>query len=224
MLRRWGANTSALFRPSRFRSFSSAPASPHQDEVLISTCKRWVHQWVIANKLCPWTAGVYVNNAILYSVDNEMHLDDSTLDEDKIHTSLKNIWEVSNQILDESSSFSTALIIFPKMTDFGDFLDFAQLVETCLEKEQLDEHIQVAHFHPDYQFQDAVDENDVENFTNRSPFPILHLIKVSDLHAALEAYPSDPADIWKKNKVTMKALGLSAAISTLADISRQPPR
>jgi hypothetical protein len=86
--------------------------------------------------------------------------------------------------------------------DYNDFLDVA---DAAVEELQLDGILQVASFHPDYQF-DETHIDDIENFSNRSPYPTLHLLREDSIDAAVAAFP-DAGDIYERNIETLKALG-----------------
>ena len=86
-----------------------------------------------------------------------------------------------------------------------DFNDFLEVADAAVEALQLDGILQVASFHPDYQF-DETHADDIENFSNRSPRPTLHLIREASIDAAVEAFP-DAADIYERNIETLQRLG-----------------
>jgi len=129
----------------------------------------------------------------------------------------------------DSSSTHTMLICLPKLNDFDEYLDLYYLVEELLENKALDSHIQLASFHPNYRFQgvslhihihihihivykiiffmlQGTEENAIENWTNRSPYPMIHLLRVEEVSAALSTYRRNPDDIWKDNVNKMKDL------------------
>ena len=113
----------------------------------------------------------------------------------------------------------TTLIILPEVLDeFEAYLDFIDMSEFILEEVDLDGVIQIASFHPDYQF-DETEPTDVENYTNRSPFPMLHLLREESVNRAIEAYP-EIGDIPDNNIDTMNKLGLTRVKQMLDDISR----
>ena len=101
----------------------------------------------------------------------------------------------------------TTLLVHPGvLQDFLDFNDFLDVVDAAVEDLELDGVLQVASFHPDYQFADA-DPDDVENYSNRAPYPTLHLIREESLDRAIEAFP-EAEDIYETNKATLRKLGL----------------
>jgi uncharacterized protein len=106
----------------------------------------------------------------------------------------------------DPQDIDTTLLILPDaMDDFLDFNDFEELSERLLKRMRLVGALQVATFHPKCQFADT-QVDDIENFTNRSPYPILHLIREKSIDKAVEAFP-DAADIYK-NIETIQRLGL----------------
>ena len=128
--------------------------------------------------------------------------------------------------------YNTTLVVTPQFKDFDTFLNIVDMVEDTLNSIELTDYIQVASFHPKYLFNDTREE-DSENFTNKSPFPIIHLLKVQDVTHAIQSYSSISAvsdnnsniskrnnkyntsesttvsmdNIWKLNIKRMKRLG-----------------
>ncbi|MDX9844407.1 MAG: DUF1415 domain-containing protein, partial [Aquabacterium sp.] len=102
----------------------------------------------------------------------------------------------------------TTLLVHPGvLQDFLDFNDFLDVVDAAVEELELDGVLQVASFHPDYQFADA-NADDIENYSNRAPYPTLHLIREESLDRAIEAFP-EAEDIYETNKATLRKLGLA---------------
>ena len=101
----------------------------------------------------------------------------------------------------------TTLLIHPDvLTDFLDYNDFLGVAEATVADLGLEGVIQIASFHPRYQFAGTA-EDDVENYTNRSPYPMLHLLREASVERAVAAFP-DAAEIYEKNIATMRALGI----------------
>lgn len=101
----------------------------------------------------------------------------------------------------------TSLLVLPKAFPvFLDFNDFLYMANKVLENEGWSGQLQIASFHPDYQFAGTTEEQ-VENYTNRAPFPILHLLREDSLEMALEKV-KDPDEIYKRNIKTMEDLGI----------------
>jgi hypothetical protein len=101
---------------------------------------------------------------------------------------------------------TTLLIIQNLLQDFVDYNDFLNVADDCLLALDLEGEIQIASFHPQYQFA-GTDEDDITNFTNRSPYPTLHLIREASIDRAVAAFP-DAEDIFEANMATMNQLGL----------------
>ena len=101
----------------------------------------------------------------------------------------------------------TTLLIEPLLfTDFEVFLDAVTLAENLLYEIQANGIIQIAPFHPDFQFADEP-KDDISNYTNRSPYPILHLIRESSIDQAVAAFP-DAATIYERNKALLRKMGI----------------
>ena len=101
---------------------------------------------------------------------------------------------------------TSLLIIQNLLQDFMDYNDFLNVADDCLLALDLEGEIQIASFHPQYQFA-GTDENDITNFTNRSPYPTLHLIREASIDRAVSAFPQAEA-IFEVNMATLQKLGL----------------
>ena len=100
----------------------------------------------------------------------------------------------------------TTLLIHPRvLQDFYDYNDFLDPADALLEELDLVGELQIASFHPDYQFADS-QPDDIENCTNRTPWPCLHLLREESLDRAVQAFP-EAETIWRKNQETMRQLG-----------------
>jgi hypothetical protein len=91
------------------------------------------------------------------------------------------------------------------LNDFLDYNDFLGVAEAAVADLGLEGVLQVASFHPQYQFA-GTGPDDIENYTNRSPYPILHLLREASVERAVAAFP-DTAQIYEKNIVTLRHLG-----------------
>ena len=101
---------------------------------------------------------------------------------------------------------TTLLIVPDALDDFLDFNDFEDLSDRLLKRMRMVGELQVATFHPQFQFADT-QPDDIENYTNRSPYPILHLLREDSIDRAVESFP-DAAEIYEKNIDTLTRLGL----------------
>ena len=107
----------------------------------------------------------------------------------------------------DPEQIDTTLLILPDaFDDFLDFNDFEEISNRLLKRMDLVGELQVATFHPQFQFADT-EPDDIENCTNRSPYPILHLLREESIDRAVDAFP-DAAEIYEKNIETMKRLGV----------------
>lgn len=166
------------------------------DEIVNAT-RSWVEKAVIGLNLCPFAKAVYMREQIRYVVSSattplELHGD--------LITELNRLHEVDPNQID------TILLIHPfVLTDFLDYNDFLDIADTTIEDLGLTGEIQIASFHPQYQFAGTA-ADDIDNHTNRSPYPILHLLRETSIAKAVAAFP-DAAEIFNKNIETMRRLG-----------------
>lgn len=167
-----------------------------QDAVIALT-QKWLEKAVIGLNLCPFAKAVHIKNQIRYVV-TEASTDEELME--VLMAELELLAEASPEKID------TTLIIHPQvLNDFEDYNDFLDVADAALEEMDLDGILQVASFHPDYQFADT-DKNDIDNYTNRSPYPTLHLLREESVDRAVEAFP-EAEDIFEKNIETMRKLG-----------------
>ena len=117
-------------------------------------------------------------------------------------------------VVSEPAMIETSLIIHPfLLTNFYDYNDFLALLQQVLEKERLEGIIQLASFHPEYQFAGTA-KDAAENYTNRSPYPMLHLLREASLESVLNHY-SNPELIPERNIETLNRLGLEGIFDIL---------
>jgi hypothetical protein len=166
---------------------------------VIAATRKWLERAVIGLNLCPFAKGVHVKGQIRYVVSTATSV--STLLDD-LERELLFLTDAAPELVD------TTLLVLPDvLTDFAEFTDFLDLVEVVLMTHRLTGVLQVASFHPDYVFADA-EPGDLSNFTNRAPYPTLHLIREASLSKATAAFP-DSADIYQHNIDTLNKLGLA---------------
>jgi hypothetical protein len=171
------------------------PAASH--EAVIAATQNWLEKAVIGLNLCPFAKAVHIKNQIRYVVS------DAATPE-----ALLEVLMAELELLAETNpaKVDTTLIIHPQVLgDFEDYNEFLDVADAALEDMQLDGILQVASFHPDYQFADT-DRNDIENYTNRAPYPTLHLLREESVDRAVESFP-EAEDIFEKNIETMRKLG-----------------
>jgi hypothetical protein len=167
------------------------------NEAIIAAMQLWLERAVIGLNLCPFAKAVHVKKQIRYAVSSattpEALLDD-------LISELELLAESSAEKID------TTLLILPNVLgDFLDYNDFLDIADETLEELDLAGELQIASMHPRYQFADT-QPDDMENYTNRSPYPALHLLRESSVDKAVAAFP-EADQIFEKNIETMKKLG-----------------
>jgi uncharacterized protein len=166
-------------------------------EQVITDTQRWLERAVIGLNLCPFAKAVHVKKQIRYVVSSA-----TTIEE--LHTEL--IKELELLAETTAEKVDTTLLIHPHvLTDFLDYNDFLDVVDETLDELDLAGELQVASMHPHYQFADT-QPDDMENYTNRSPYPTLHLLREDSVDKAVAAFP-EADQIFEKNIATMKKLG-----------------
>ncbi|CAG9163604.1 DUF1415 domain-containing protein [Cupriavidus pampae] len=179
-------------------SQASNPSDAQRDAQLIEATRHWLTRAVIGLNLCPFAKSVHVKDQVRYVVSRAT--DEGALIDD-LERELRWLAEA-----DPEQTDTTLLILPDVLQDFLAYNDFLYLSESLLQSLRLDGVLQIASFHPQYQFE-GTEPDDIENFTNRSPWPILHLLREDSIERAVEAFP-DAADIYERNEATMRKLGL----------------
>jgi len=168
------------------------------EEDPIAATRRWLQRAVIGLNLCPFAKAVQAKDQIRYV------LSDATTPEqllEDLATELAWLNDTDPAVVD------TTLLIHPQvLTDFHDYNDFLDQADAAIDALGLEGEIQVASFHPDYQFS-GTDFDDVGNCTNRSPYPMLHLLREASVERAVAAFP-DPDAIVDRNIETLEELGV----------------
>lgn len=157
----------------------------------------WLERAVIGLNLCPFAKAVYVKGQVHVAVSSARTADDVNAD---LRAELQALLALDAEVRD------TTLLVLPQaLPDFLDFNDFLDEADALLDELDPDGDIQIASFHPDYQFA-GTEPDDVTNCSNRSPYPILHLLREDSVERAVEAVP-EAADIFERNMETLRALG-----------------
>lgn len=168
------------------------------DDIVIADTRAWLERAVIGLNLCPFAKSVYVKGQVFYAVSRATT--PQALLED-LMTELKDLAAIDAKVRD------TTLLIAPDcLQDFLDFNDFLFDADRALVELELDGVLQIASLHPRYQFAGTL-EDDITNFTNRSPYPTLHLLREDSIDRAVAAFPN-PESIFEVNMQTMERLGL----------------
>jgi hypothetical protein len=170
---------------------------PDQERTAIEDTQKWLLEAVVGLNLCPFAKAVVVKDMVRYRVCASAEPADVLA---MLREELQYLAEADPDKLD------TTLLIAPNaLPDFLDFNDFLADCDEVLMDLELDGVLQVADFHPLYQF-GGTDEDDIENFTNRTPYPTLHLLREASIDKAVEAYP-DASLIFERNIEVLNKLG-----------------
>ena len=163
----------------------------------IEDTQKWLIEAVVGLNLCPFAKAVVVKDMVRYRVCA------SAEPADLLALLREELQHLANADPDQ---LDTTLLIAPKaLPDFLDFNDFLADCDDLLMELELDGMLQVADFHPLYQF-GGTEVDDIENFTNRTPYPTLHLLREASMDKAVEAYP-DAALIFDRNIEVLNKLG-----------------
>ena len=169
-----------------------------KDLIVIQQTKNWVEQIVIGLNLCPFASRPFHNNHIEYTVNSG----------DSTEQHLQQLAECFTR-LDASADIETSLLIYPDAyQSFDNYLLLLDLASHLLEDMNYAGTYQIASFHPDYRFEGST-EDDASNFSNRSPYPMLHLIRESGLEKAIANYP-DVEQVPENNIKKLREIGCEA--------------
>lgn len=177
-----------------------------QSQQIIQHTKNWIDEIVIGLDLCPFAAKVVLDGVIDYTVvdseDSEQHLH-----------ALADCFTR----LDQTPSIETSLLIFPNAyLQFDDYLDLLTLANLLLEDLMYAGTYQVASFHPHYRF-NGTTEDDASNFSNRSPYPMLHILREASVEKAIEHYDNID-DVPEINIQKLKKIGFEKMQNALESI------
>jgi uncharacterized protein len=166
-------------------------------ELAIAETRAWVRRAVIGLNLCPFARAVDAKDQIRYVFS------DATDPETLLATLVIELQRLADT---DPALVDTTMLIHPRVLgDFEDFNDFLELADAAVEDLDLDGVLQVASFHPHFQFADT-EADDVTNATNRSPYPTLHLLREDSVDRAVAAFPEAEA-IFERNMETLEKLG-----------------
>lgn len=164
---------------------------------VVAATRAWLERAVIGLQLCPFARAVYVNEQVRFVVSDAQT---GTALREALERELRTLAQTDATVVD------TTLLIHPQvLTDFLDYNDFLDVADATVEALGLEGVVQVASFHPAYQFA-GTRRDDVSNFTNRSPYPMLHLLREDSVSRAVAAFPDAPT-IYQRNIETMRRLG-----------------
>jgi hypothetical protein len=159
----------------------------------------WIERAVIGLNLCPFAKAVYVRNQIRYSVSQAQ---DARALGDDLKRELAFLAQAAPEAVD------TTMLIHPQvLSEFLDYSEFLSVADAAVEDLGLEGVLQIASFHPAYQFA-GTRADDISNYTNRSPYPMLHLLREASMDRAVEAFP-EAKEIYQKNIETLRRLGVA---------------
>ena len=162
----------------------------------------WLEKVVIGLNLCPFAHREFANDRVRFAITDAA-----------TELQLLQSLESELQLLFGDASIETTLLIHPQvLSDFADYNQFLDLADGLLVQMNLEGIFQIASFHPDYQF-DGTAPDDAENYTNRSPYPTLHILREDSLAKAIDATP-DIDEVPERNIRTMQSLS-AAQLKTL---------
>ena len=204
---------------------AAAPTPPlapsERADLITKDMVRWLERAVIGLNLCPFAKGVHAKGQIHYVVS-------AATDAEALAQDLRR--ELADLAAAPAEVRDTTLLMAPDcLQDFLEFNDFLGVAEDVLEELDLDGTLQIASFHPQFQFA-GTDAGDVTNCTNRAPYPTLHLLREDSIDRAVQAYPEAEA-IYERNMEVLEQLGmpgwqaLDVGVSTAAttpDLPKDP--
>lgn len=166
----------------------------HSDEVKAAVAL-WIEKMVIGLGLCPFAQREWITGGVVLEVS-------SAQDTEQLLHAL----DALLQRMTDDRQIATALLIHPAvLQDFFDYNQFLDIADSLLVERELEGVFQIASFHPAYQFADT-DLDDPENYSNRAPYPLLHILREDDLSAAIDSYPDVDA-IPARNVARLNQLG-----------------
>ena len=166
-------------------------------DAVIAATQDWLVKAVIGLNLCPFARAVYAGGRIRYVVS------DATTPEALLEALAEELQILA--AIDEDRTETTLLIHPRALGDFLDYNDFLELADALVADLGLEGVLQVASFHPQYQFADT-EPDDIGNCSNRSPYPTLHLLREASVERAIAAHP-DTERIYRDNMETLRRLG-----------------
>jgi hypothetical protein len=187
--------------PGAPESLAKAVLTPCADEAetarIAAATRRWLERAVIGLNLCPFAKAVHVKRQIRYAVT-------AATTADELLAELRH--EIDLLAAANPEAIDTTLLIHPRaMTDFIDFAYFLKKADALLRNLGHEGGLQIASFHPAYEFAGSA-ADDIANCTNRSPYPMLHLLREASVDRAVAAFP-DAAAIYEHNIETLRRLG-----------------
>ncbi|MEE9493005.1 MAG: DUF1415 domain-containing protein [Gammaproteobacteria bacterium] len=182
------------------------------DSEIIAAVKLWVETIVIDLNLCPFAKREWIKKSLRFSISHANSEEQLLMD-----------LQAELELMQNDSSTETTLLIHPNvLSDFSDYNQFLDDTDHLLIQKNYVGIYQIASFHPDYQFSNTLPD-DVENYTNKSPYPILHLLREDSLEKAIAQYPDSDA-IPERNIALLKSMGKEKMQQLLQACLEKPQR
>jgi uncharacterized protein len=176
----------------------------NNDRQLIEATQSWLKTFIIEYSICPFAERELERGSIRFEISHDQDIEKCLLN-----------LMMECDLLDTDLSIETTLLIYENaFTAFDDYLDFLELAEALLVEQGYEGVYQLASFHPGYCFEGAR-QDDPANYTNRSPYPMLHLLRETSIERAVTAYPN-PENIPQRNIEFTRQLGLAKMQALLA--------
>ena len=170
---------------------------PTSNESIVAATITWLENIVIGLNLCPFAKAIHAKKQIRFVVS-------SACQSRELLAELK--VELELLVDSDPEQIESTLLIHPGvLNEFMDYNQFLVLCDLAIEELELEGIIQIASFHPHYQFANT-EPDDVTNYTNRSPYPTLHLLREDSVRRAIESFP-DVEKIYERNIATLNRLG-----------------
>ena len=172
--------------------------------IALSRTREWIEQVVVGLNLCPFAAQPLMEERVRFSCCTETEMEGI----------LQHLISELSWMGSEEGPQTTLVVIPSGLESFDRFLDLVGAAEDLLIATGWDSQFQLAHFHPDYCFEGS-EPTDLANHTNRSPYPVLHLLRVEDVARAIAAHP-DTQGIPERNMAVLRDLGAAGLAELLA--------
>ena len=169
-------------------------SSSEANALIIQITKNWIAQFIIELNICPFAGPSFKKEKIEYNVI-------------KAFSSFQIFEEFLKRIADllDKPAVSNAFIVLPKVDDFMLYLEIFEGCVELLEDANAESQFQLASFHPNYQYE-GLEVDDVRNYRNKSPYPMIHILRVNEVEAAIDSY-GDTTKIPEINEQRMLNLG-----------------
>ncbi len=163
--------------------------------LVLARTRKWVANFIVGHNFCPFAAKPLQQNKVRFVASEATDQESLMMD----------LWQEATHLLDQTAEqLETTILVHPEvLTSFEDYLDFLGAAELLLEEREWDDELQIASFHPDYLF-DGVDPEDNSHYTNRSPYPMLHLLRQDSVSWAVDTHP-DIESVPERNVAWLQA-------------------